>query len=107
MNHLTFLPYTTVQVSKESTYLGSAVLVKVENVFYVLTAAHVPFGEECEKYSEGLSSTLTYESEEIGKLTFIRELGDLEIYKTHDIVAIEVGARIQLASATLALSRSF
>ncbi|WP_227742428.1 hypothetical protein [Vibrio owensii] len=91
MNHLTILPYTTVQISKESTYMGSAVLVKVDSVFYVLTAAHVLFGEGCEQYSEDLSSTLTYESEKIGNLTFIRELGDLEIYKSHDIVAIEIG----------------
>ncbi len=90
MNHLTFLPNTTVQISNESTYLGSAVLVKVENVFYVLTAAHVPFGKGCNQYSEGLSSTLTYKSESIGELTFVRELGDLNIYKIHDIFAVEV-----------------
>ncbi|MGR6834473.1 hypothetical protein [Aliivibrio wodanis] len=91
MNHLTFLPYTTVQIFKESTYLGSAVLVKVENVFYVLTAAHVPFGEGCEQYIDDLSSTLIYKSEKIGNLTFIKELGDLDIYKAHDVLAIEVG----------------
>ena len=91
MNHLTFLPNTTVQISKESNYQGSAVLVKVKNAFYVLTSAHVTFGEKCEQYSEELSSLLTYESENFGNLTFIRELGDFEIYKTHDIVAIEVG----------------
>lgn len=90
MNHLTFLPNTTVLISKESIYLGSAVLVKVENVFYVLTAAHVPFGEECKQYSESLSSTLVYWSESLGELTFVRELGNLNIYKTHDIFAIEV-----------------
>lgn len=90
MNHLTFLPYTTVQISKESTYLGSAVLVKVENVFYVLTAAHVAFGKECSQYNESFSSTLTYKSESIGELTFVRQLGNLNIFKTHDILAIEV-----------------
>jgi hypothetical protein len=90
MNHLTFLPYTTVQISKESIYLGSAVLVVVENIFYVLTAAHVSFGDGCKQYSEDLSSTLTYKSESIGELTFVRELGSIEIYKAHDILAIEV-----------------
>jgi len=90
MNHLKFLPYTTVQISKESIYLGSAVLVKIQNTFYVLTAAHVSFGEGCEQYSEGLSSTLTYKSESIGELAFVREIGSLEIYKAHDILAIEV-----------------
>jgi hypothetical protein len=90
MNHLTFLPHATVQISKESNYQGSAVLVKVKNAFYVLTSAHVAFGERCEQYSEELSSLLTYESEKFGNLTFIRELGNLEIYKAHDIVAIEV-----------------
>lgn len=91
MNHLKFLPNATVQISKESDYLGSAVLVKIKNSFYVLTSAHVPFGERCEQYSEGLSSSLTYESEKLGNLRFIRELGDFDIFKTHDIVAIEVG----------------
>lgn len=91
MNHLTFLPNATVQISKESNYLGSAVLVKVKNTFYVLTAAHVSFGEKCEQYSEDLSSSLTYESEKFGNLTFIRELGNIEIFKDHDILAIEVG----------------
>lgn len=91
MNHLEFLPNTTVQISKESNYLGSAVLVKVKNTFYVLTAAHVSFGEKCEQYSEDLSSSLTYESEKFGNLTFIRELGNIEIFKDHDILAIEVG----------------
>ncbi|MEZ9820630.1 hypothetical protein AB4238_08410 [Shewanella sp. 10N.286.45.A1] len=91
MNHLTFLPNVTVQISKESNYQGSAVLVKVKNAFYVLTSAHVTFGERCEQYSEELSSLLTYESEKFGNLTFIRELGNFEIYKAHDIVAIEVG----------------
>ena len=90
MKHLTFLPKTTVQISKESNYLGSAVLVKVENVFYVLTAAHVPFGEGCKQYNTSLSSTLNYRSESIGELTFVRELGNLDIYKNHDILAIEV-----------------
>ncbi|MDK9763404.1 hypothetical protein KI743_15480 [Vibrio sp. D420a] len=70
--------------------MGSAVLVKIESVFYVLSAAHVPFGEGCEEYSEGLSSTLTYKSEKIGNLRFIRELGNLDIYRSHDIFAIEV-----------------
>jgi hypothetical protein len=91
MNHLTFLPHATVQISKESNYLGSAVLVKVKNAFYVLTSAHVPFGEGCEQYNDDLSSTLTYKSEKFGDLTFIKELGDFETYKAHDIVAIEVG----------------
>lgn len=91
MNHLTFLPNATVQISKESNYLGSAVLVKVKNLFYVLTSAHVPFGERCEQYSEDLSSLLTYKSEKFGNLRFIRELGNFEIFKAHDIVAIEVG----------------
>ncbi|WP_350557506.1 hypothetical protein [Psychrobacter sp. CAL346-MNA-CIBAN-0220] len=91
MNHLTFLPNATVQISKESNYLGSAVLIKVKNAFYVLTAAHVSFGEKCEQYSEDLSSSLTYESENFGNLTFIRELGNIEIFKDHDILAIEVG----------------
>ncbi|WP_351000506.1 hypothetical protein [Shewanella sp. TB7-MNA-CIBAN-0143] len=91
MNHLTFLPHAAVQISNESHYLGSAVLVRVKNAFYVLTSAHVPFGEMCEQYSDDLSSTLTYESEKFGNLTFIKELGDFEIYKAHDIVAIEVG----------------
>jgi hypothetical protein len=90
MNHLTFLPYTTVQISKESTYLGSAVLVKVENVFYILTAAHVAFGKDCSQYNESFSSTLTYKSESIGELTFVRQLGNLNIFKNHDILAIEV-----------------
>ena len=90
MNHLTFLPNATVQISKESNYLGSAVLVKVKNTFYVLTSAHVSFGERCEQYSEDLSSSLTYESEKFGNLTFIRELGNIEIFKDHDILAIEV-----------------
>lgn len=91
MNHLTFLPNATVQISKESNYLGSAVLVEVKNTFYVLTSAHVSFGEKCEQYSEDLSSSLTYESEKFGNLTFIRELGNIEIFKDHDILAIEVG----------------
>ncbi|KGJ90124.1 hypothetical protein [Colwellia psychrerythraea] len=91
MNHLTFLPNATVQISKESNYQGSAVLVKVKNAFYVLTSAHVTFGERCEQYTEELSSLLTYKSEKFGNLTFIRELGNFEIYKAHDIVAIEVG----------------
>lgn len=91
MNHLTFLPNATVQISKESNYLGSAVLIKVKNAFYVLTSAHVSFGEKCEQYSEDLSSSLTYESEKFGNLTFIRELGNIGIFKAHDILAIEVG----------------
>jgi hypothetical protein len=91
MNHLKYLPNVTVQISKKSNYLGSAVLVKVKNAFYVLTSAHVPFGEGCKQYSDDLSSTLTYKSERFGNLTFIKVLGDLEIYKAHDIVAIEVG----------------
>lgn len=90
MNHLQFLPNATVQISKESNYLGSAVLVKVKNTFYILTSAHVSFGERCEQYSEDLSSSLTYESEKFGNLTFIRELGNIEIFKDHDILAIEV-----------------
>ncbi|WP_204165108.1 hypothetical protein [Shewanella algidipiscicola] len=95
MNHLTFLPYTTVQIFNESTYLGSAVLVKVEDVFYVLTAAHVPFGKECNQYSEDLSSTLTYESESIGELIFVKELGNLDIFKAHDILAVEVEVKCE------------
>lgn len=90
MNHLQILPDFTVQISHCSIYMGSAVLVKINNIFYVLTAAHVPFGEECEQYKENLSSTLTYESESLGKLIFVKELGNIEIYKTHDIFAIEV-----------------
>jgi hypothetical protein len=90
MNHLTLLPYTTVQISKNSTYLGSAVLVKIGNLYYVLTAAHVPFGTGCNHYTEELSSTLIYESEYIGELKFVRELGNLDVYKSYDILAVEV-----------------
>ncbi|EWH05011.1 hypothetical protein AT00_16640 [Pseudoalteromonas lipolytica SCSIO 04301] len=92
MNHLTLLPYTTVQISKGPIYLGSAVLVKVRNAFYVLSSAHVTFGEGCEQYNDELCSTLTYkaESEKIENLTFIKMLGNLEIFKTYDIIAIEV-----------------
>ncbi len=92
MNHLTFLPRTTVQIFKNSRYQGSAVLVKVKNKFYVLTAAHVAFGKECNLYTDALSSSLTYKSESIGELTFVRQLGNLDIYKTHDILAVEVKA---------------
>ncbi|MGO3385772.1 MAG: hypothetical protein ACTIMQ_13785, partial [Acinetobacter guillouiae] len=98
MNHLTLLPYTTVQIFKESAYLGSAVLVKVRNTFYVLSSAHVTFGKGCEQYNDELCSTLTYvsESEEIENLTFVKVLGNLEIFKTYDIVAIEVDVALKI-----------
>ncbi|MGE6809007.1 hypothetical protein [Pseudoalteromonas nigrifaciens] len=98
MNHLTLLPYTTVQIFKESAYLGSAVLVKVRNTFYVLSSAHVTFGKECEQYNDELCSTLTYESEseEIENLAFVKVLGNLEIFKTYDIVAIEVDVALKI-----------
>jgi len=90
MNHLKLLPYVTVQISNDSTYMGSAVLVKVDNRFYVLTAAHVPFGENCKEYNESLSSNLIYMSELFGKLKFIKELGNIVVFKEHDVFAIEI-----------------
>jgi len=94
MNHLKALPLFTVQISNDSTYMGSAVLVKIEDTFYVLTAAHVPFGENCEQYDKNPSSTLTYESEQFGALEFVKELGNIDIYKAYDILAIEVKPNI-------------
>jgi len=92
MNHLKTLPYLTVQILNDSTYMGSAVLVKVEDTFYVLTAAHVPFGKDSSQYNKGLSSTLTYRSESFGDLKFVRELGNIDIYKNQDIFSAEVAA---------------
>ena len=94
MNHLKLLPILTVQISQTSNYMGSAVLVKVDDIFYVLTAAHVLFGKECADYSEGLSASLIYESETLGELKFVKELGDIGIFKAHDILAIEVEGNI-------------
>jgi hypothetical protein len=92
MNHLKSLPHLTVQISNNSQYLGSGVLVKVDNSFYVLSAAHVPFGDKCQNYSEILASSLSYKSEKYGVLNFVKSLGDIGTYTTYDIFAVEVEA---------------
>lgn len=90
MSYLKLLPKTTVKVSSEYCFLGTGVLLKIGNDFFVITAAHVVFGENLQAIDTTDLKELIYISEQYGKLAFLDVVGTQENQKKHDIVPIKV-----------------
>lgn len=90
MNELDVLPKTCVQIYQLDTYHGSGVLIEINNVFYVISAAHVLNYDESKTIDiKNFSGT----SEEYGKIEFGVLLGKHEDILKYDIAVIAVDVK--------------
>jgi hypothetical protein len=90
MNHLEVLPKTNISISNEHSHIGGGVLVKVNKSYFILTAAHVIFGDNCCNFQNSNPEELKYISETYGELQYKEYVGQEESIKNHDIVAIHI-----------------
>ncbi len=87
MNELDVLSKTCIQIYKSDEYHGSGVLIEVDSVFYVFSAAHV--------FTQNISEPLALEgfygqSETYGKIDFDISIGKPEASQKYDIAIIKI-----------------
>lgn len=90
MNELDVLPKTCVQIYQSDVYHGSGVLVEINSIFYVFSAAHV-FTQDASKPIE--LNNFHGVSEEYGKIEFDSLIGDQEASLKHDIAVVSVAKK--------------
>jgi len=87
MNELDVLPKTCVQIYQSGEYRGSGVLIEIDSIFYVISAAHV--------FSQNTSESLALKdfhglSEKYGEIDFDMPMGKPEANQRYDIAVIKV-----------------
>ena len=87
MNELDVLPKTCVQIYQHDAYRGSGVLVRANDIFYVVSAAHV-FKYEAKSIFD--PKDFYGKSEKYGKFEFDKIIGNREDILEYDIVVISV-----------------
>jgi len=90
MNYLQNLPRTTIKISREPNYLGSGVLIRINNMYYVLTAAHVIYGDDFCDIDHANPSDFVYDSECYGILDYKETIGSKKIHRKNDLLVIRV-----------------
>tara|TARA_R110001583_G_scaffold59030_1_gene175668 strand:- start:2849 stop:3964 length:1116 start_codon:yes stop_codon:yes gene_type:complete len=87
MNELDVLPKTSIQIFQSDNYHGSGILVEINEVFYIFSAAHV--------FSQNVSKPLILDgfygkSEEYGRVDFGYLIGEHEEIQKYDIAVIAI-----------------
>ncbi len=90
MNYLENLPRTTIKISSKHDYCGSGVLISINNVYYVLTAAHVIYGDDCCNIENSDPIDFFYTSELYGVLDYKETMGSKRVHKKNDLLVIRV-----------------